>query len=183
MKQFNKSIKFQNQMFSTKSHAYSKFSNHSSVRRLETTRMVHARKCTRILFCTLGVILKNVFNVRLRSREKSFTRKVYNFMDFPWKNLRSSTLIRESWKKIQNTGPSPSVFYGIKSRAQHWINLYMLPCFGFFSQKTRSVTVPKNGIYFCSARHISSYIDICHLQLVLYDSSAGILSAHIIFIS
>ena len=29
------------------------------------------------------------------------------------------TLIRESWKKIQNAGPSPSVFCGKKSRTQH----------------------------------------------------------------
>ena len=30
----------------------------------------------------------------------------------------------------------------IKSGAQHWIDLYMFLCFGFFSWKTRSVTVP-----------------------------------------
>ena len=56
------------------------------------------------------------------------------------------TLIRESWKKIQNAGPWPRVFCGKKSRAQHWINLYMFLCCGFFFRKTRSVTVPKNGI-------------------------------------
>ena len=34
-----------------------------------------------------------------------------------------------------------------------------------FFRKTRSVTLPKIGIYFCSARHISLHIDICHLIL------------------
>ena len=42
---------------------------------------------------------------------------------FPEKIFRKKiielTLIRESWKKIQNAGPSPSVFCGKKSRAQH----------------------------------------------------------------
>ena len=33
-----------------------------------------------------------------------------------------------------------------KSRAQHREDLYMFLCFGFFFQKTRSATVPKNGI-------------------------------------
>ena len=36
-----------------------------------------------------------------------------------------STLIRESWKKIQNAGPSPSAFSGKKSRAQCCCILYM----------------------------------------------------------
>ena len=34
-----------------------------------------------------------------------------------------------------------------------------------FPRETRSVTVPKNGIYFCSTRHLSAHIGICHLKL------------------
>ena len=70
-----------------------------------------------------------------------------------------------------------------KSRAQHWINLYMFLCCGFFFQKTLSVTVPKNGIYFWSLRHISAHIGICHLKLISYYSPTGTVSAHIIFIA
>ena len=94
----------------------------------------------------------------------------------------SLTLIRESWKKFQNAGLSPSAFCGKKSRAQRCIILYMFPCFGIFFRKARSVTVPKNGIYFCSARHISANIGICHLKSTSQYGLTDTLSAHIIFI-
>ena len=80
------------------------------------------------------------------------------------------TLILESWKKNQKRGTITESVLRKKIQsagcaAQHWEDLYMFLCFGFFFQKTRSATVPKNGIYFCSARHISSRIGICHLKL------------------
>ena len=37
----------------------------------------------------------------------------------------------------------------------------------------------QNGIYFCSARHISSHMGICHLILALLDGSSDTLSANI----
>ena len=55
-------------------------------------------------------------------------------------------------EKIRNAGPSLSVFCGNNKNAT-FHHLYMKPCFGVF-RKSRSVMVPKNDIYFCSARHI-----------------------------
>ena len=45
------------------------------------------------------------------------------------------TLIRESWKKIQNAGPSPSAFRGKKSRAQRCIICQCSCGLEFFSGK------------------------------------------------
>ena len=55
-------------------------------------------------------------------------------------------------EKIRNAGPSLSVFCG-NNKSATFHHLYMKPCFGVF-RKSRSVMVPKNDIYFCSARHI-----------------------------
>ena len=77
---------------------------------------------------------------------------------------QSLTLIRESWEKIQNAGPSPSVFCGGKIQSAALRRFVYISMLWIFSQKTRSATVPKNGIYFSSARHISSHIGICHLK-------------------
>ena len=89
-------------------------------------------------------------------------------------------------KKIQNAGPSPSVFCEKKNpersieefcyHIQHI--LYRFLCFEFFFQKSRLAKILKNGIYFCSARHITSHIGICHVKLALWDSPTDSLSAH-----
>ena len=85
------------------------------------------------------------------------------------KKLRDSifylTLIRESWKKIQNAGPSPSVFCGKKIRSAALRRFVYVSVLWFFPKMTLGHG-PKNGIYFCSARHISSHIGICHLKLI-----------------
>ena len=60
------------------------------------------------------------------------------------------TLVHDS-QKIQNEGPSPSVFPGkILSIASHhfvYVIYNLFPCFGMFSRQSRSVKVPKIGIY------------------------------------
>ena len=77
---------------------------------------------------------------------------------------RFLTLIHESWKKIENAGPYRARFAEkIPSTALH--HLYMFLCFGIFFRKSRSVMVPENDIYFCSARHLCTHIGICHLKL------------------
>ena len=78
----------------------------------------------------------------------------FNFNPYPW-----------ILDKIQNAGPSASVFCGKKSRAQRCV---ICICFRAldFPRKTRSVMVPKNYLYVCSARHIFPHIGICHLKLV-----------------
>ena len=43
-------------------------------------------------------------------------------------------------------------------------HLHILLCFGFISEIALG-DGPKSGIYFCSARHISPHIGICHLKL------------------
>ena len=58
------------------------------------------------------------------------------------------TLIRESWKKIQNAGPSPSAFRGKKSRAQRCIICICSCALEFFFRKAHSVTVPKMAYIF-----------------------------------
>ena len=98
-----------------------------------------------------------------------------------WKSFVSFQLNPYPWilEKIQNTGPSPSVFSGsnpVRNIASICICFHALD---FFPEST----LPKNGIYFCSARHISSHIGICHLKLASLYSPTGTLSAHIIFIS
>ena len=55
-----------------------------------------------------------------------------------------------------------------KITAQHGIVLYMFLYFGFFSEMTLGHG-PKNGIYFCSAWHISSDIGLCHLKLAPFS--------------
>ena len=40
-----------------------------------------------------------------------------------------------------------------------------VPVLWIFSRKARSVTVPKNGMYFCSAWYISAHVGICHYKL------------------
>ena len=92
------------------------------------------------------------------------------------------TLFRESWKRVPNPGTVTERVFRKKNRAQHCINLYMFLCFGFSPRKARSVKVPKNGIYFCSARHISANIGICHLKSTSQYGLTDTLSAHIIFI-
>ena len=50
------------------------------------------------------------------------------FKSKPLKFKAVLTLIRKSWKKIQNAGPSPSAFYGKKSSAalHHFVYIPML---------------------------------------------------------
>ena len=79
-------------------------------------------------------------------------------------------------------GPSPSVISGKKSTAQKHIQIDAMLRSGFFLESTLGYA-PKNCIYFCSARHISFHIGICHLKLASSDSSTDTLSARIIFIS
>ena len=93
------------------------------------------------------------------------------------------TFIGESWKTIENAGPSPSAFSGKKSRApasHQFVYVYVL--WMFFSESTLGEG-PKNDIYFRSKWHISSHIGICHFKLALSDSSTDILSVYIILFS
>ena len=57
----------------------------------------------------------------------------------------------------------PTIVLIRKTAALH--HLYMFLCFGFFP-KIALGDGAKNGIYFCSARHIFIFIGICHLKLV-----------------
>ena len=68
-------------------------------------------------------------------------------------------------KKIQNAGPWPRVFCG-KNPERSIKSICICFCAVDFFRKSRSVMVPKNGIYFSSAPHISPHIGICHLKLV-----------------
>ena len=71
------------------------------------------------------------------------------------------------WVFPQNAlgdGPAFWIFFQDSRIRVNWKDLYMFLFFGFFFQKTRSVIIPKNGIYCFSARHISSHIGICHLK-------------------
>ena len=68
------------------------------------------------------------------------------------------TLIRKSWEKSKTRDNHRARFVEKKSGAYHCIILYMFPCYGIIFRKSRSVMVPNNGIYFCSARHISLHI-------------------------
>ena len=62
------------------------------------------------------------------------------------------TLIRESWEQIQNAEkPERSVASFV----------YVSVLWVFCPVNTLGHS-PKNGIYFCSARHIFSHIGICH---------------------
>ena len=55
-------------------------------------------------------------------------------------------LIRESWKKIQNAGPSPSAFSGKKIQSAALNHFVYVPMFWNFFRRSRSVMVPKiNG--------------------------------------
>ena len=67
-------------------------------------------------------------------------------------------------EKIQNAGPSPSVFSGKKIQSTAMHHLYMLLSLEFFPEIAPGDSA-KNGIYVCSARHIPSHIGICHLKL------------------
>ena len=60
-------------------------------------------------------------------------------------------------------------------------HLYMVLCFRIFFRKSRSVTVPKIGIYFYSNWHIFHHNGICYFKLTSQDSSTDTLSARIIF--
>ena len=66
------------------------------------------------------------------------------------------TLIRESWKKSKTRDRHRARFFGEKSRAQHWTNLHMFPCLGFF-RKVRSMTVPKWHIFLFRIAYLLSY--------------------------
>ena len=100
-------------------------------------------------------------------KKQDHLRVDVNSWNCPLKLVRPDclTLIREFWKKIQNAGPSPSAFRGKKIQSAALHHLYMILLLWIFFRNARSVTVPKNGIYFCSARNLSTHIGICHLKL------------------
>ena len=56
----------------------------------------------------------------------------------------------------------------------------MFLCCGFFFRKSRSVIVPKNGIYFSSTPHISPHIGICHLKLVSLNSPTDTVAVNVL---
>ena len=76
---------------------------------------------------------------------------------------------------------SPTAFCG-KNPECSIASIRICFCVLIFFQKWRSVTDAKNGIYFCSARHISFHIGVCHLKFAPFYSPTDTLSAHIIFI-
>ena len=63
--------------------------------------------------------------------------------------------------KIQNAGPSPRIVRFPPSAALH--HFFMSLCFGLFPEIALGDGL-KNDICFCSARHFSSHIGICHLN-------------------
>ena len=74
------------------------------------------------------------------------------------KSLLFLTLIRESWKKIQNAGPSPSVFCGknIQSAALNQF-VYVSVLWIFFPEITLGDGPKKWHIFFFSAAYFPSY--------------------------
>ena len=80
-----------------------------------------------------------------------------------WCNI-GLTLIRESWTREKNpkrgTVSERAFQKKIWSAALHHLFLGICSCALDFFRKARSVMVPKNGIYFCSARHFSSHFGI-----------------------
>ena len=80
------------------------------------------------------------------------------------KNRVRLTLIRESWKKNPKRGTITERPLRKKNPERSIEELYICFCaLDFFPEMTLGHG-PKNGIYFCSARHISSHIGICHLK-------------------
>ena len=73
--------------------------------------------------------------------------------------IYSLTLILESWKKKSKTRDHHrACFSEKKSRAQHCINLYTLPCFGFFFPESTLGYGPKKWhIFLFSAAYFLSY--------------------------
>ena len=89
--------------------------------------------------------------------EKS-SDEIINGVDFKHERItkgKGLSLIRESRKNPKRgLGLSSSAFRGKTSRAQHSI-ICIYSC-ALDSREARSVTVPKSGIYFCSARHAAA---------------------------
>ena len=93
-----------------------------------------------------------------------FIEKSWNLNPYPW----------ILGKKFKTQNHHRASFAKKKSEAQHWEDFYMFLCFEIFFQKWRSATVPKNGINFCSARHISHHIGICQ-----YDGKYAVLNKNL----
>ena len=75
-------------------------------------------------------------------RPTDFSAQNFMFNPYPW----------ISEKKSKTRDCDRECFAEKNSRAQHWTNLYLFLCCGFFFRKSRSVLVPKNGIFFIQRR-------------------------------
>ena len=71
--------------------------------------------------------------------------------------LKVLTLIRESRKKNPKRGTVTERVSWKKSRAQHWINLYTFPCFGFFLENTLGHGPKKWHIFLFSTAYFLLY--------------------------
>ena len=93
-------------------------------------------------------------------------------INIPWffiLGLIALTLIGEFWNKNPKHGTvTEHFFFRGKNPERSIASFVYVSVLWIFFRKSRSVTVPKNGIYFCSARNLSTHIGICHLKLASY---------------
>ena len=133
---------------------------------LEQNFCFHVALILRTPISTQGPVLRIRYPGYYCSSWKRFP--AVNF-DLPFGKLMTAkqfdlTLIRESQKKNPKRGTVTERVLRKKIQSAALCYLYMFLCFGFFSEIALG-DGSKNGIYFCSVRHISSHIGICHLKL------------------